>query len=77
MRENLMFFGVDEEDGDDDNAEDRFIKIKTFLKEILDFGKGEARDIELDTAHRMGRKRDTEVRPIVVKFHRYSDGEKV
>ena len=77
MRENLMFFGVDEEDGDDDNAEDCFDKIKAFLKEILDFGEGEARDIELDRAHRMGRKRDTTIRPIVVKFHRYSDREKV
>ena len=71
------FFGVDEEDGDDDNAEDCFDKIKAFLKEILDFGEGEARDIELDRAHRMGRKRDTTIRPIVVKFHRYSDREKV
>ena len=77
MRENLMFFGVDEEDGDDDNAEDCFDKIKAFLKEILDFGEGQARDKELDRAHRMGRKRDTAVRPIVVKFHRYSDREKV
>ena len=72
-----MFFGVDEEDGDDNNAEDCFDKIKAFLKETLDFGEGEARDIELDRANRMGRKRDTAVRPIVVKFHRYSDRENV
>ena len=77
MRKNLMFFGVDEEDGDEDSAEDCFDKIKTFLKEILDFGEGAARNIELDRAHSMGRKRDTAVRPIVVKFHRYSDREKV
>ena len=57
MRDNLMFFGVDEMDGDDDNAKDCFNKIKTFHKEILDFGEGEARDIELDRAHKMGRKR--------------------
>ena len=66
MRENLMCFGVEEEDGDDESAKDCFDKIKTLLKEILDFGEGEARDIEFDRAHRMGRKHDTAVRPIVV-----------
>ena len=61
-----MCFGVEEEDEDDDSPEDSFDTIKTLLKEILDLGEGEARDIEFDRAHRMGRKRDTAVRPIVV-----------
>ena len=77
MRENLMFFGIAEEEGDDDSTEDCFDKIKTFLKDNLDFGEGDAEGIELDRAHRMGRKRHAAVRPIVVKFHRYRDREKV
>ena len=60
--------------GNDDDAEECFEKIRTFVKDNLEFGEGAARHIELD---RMGRNRDGAVRPIVVKFHRYGDREKV
>ena len=77
MRENLMFFGLEEEARGSDDDENCFEKINTFLKENLAFAEGEVGKIELDRAHRMGRKRDGAVRPIVVKFHRYGGREKV
>ena len=77
MRENLMFFGFEEEAGIDDDTEDCFEKVKTFLKDDLEFEQEVVERIELDRAHRMGKKRTGTIRPIVAKFHRYGDREKV
>ena len=58
-------------------AQGIFSILYTFFKEILVFGEVEAKDIELDRAHRMGRKRNKAVRRKVVQVHRYSECEKV
>ena len=55
MRENLMFFGTEEDARGSDDNESCFEKINT-LRENLAFAEGEVAKIELDRAHRMGRK---------------------
>ena len=70
MRENLMFYGITEE-GDKENCE---AKGKQVLKDVLHMENVE--NIIFDRAHRVGQ-RSAATRPIVVKFHYYSQREKV
>ena len=70
VRENLMFYGITEE-GDKDNCE---AKVKPVLKDVLHVENVE--NIIFDRAHRVGQ-RTAATRPIVVKFHYYSQREKV
>ena len=70
MRENLMFYGITEE-GDKENCE---AKVKQVLKDVLHMENVE--NIIFDRAHRVGQ-RSAATRPIVVKFHYYSQREKV
>ena len=78
MKENLLLFGIEEERGfRNDNNEDCIRKAQEFLCDNLEFEEGEVRQIKLDRAHRIGRKRDDTMRPVVVKFHSYGDREKV
>ena len=65
MRENLLFHGMLESTHEDCEA-----IIKTFIKEKLDI----LQDITIDRAHRLGKPRG-KTRPIVVKFHQYTDRE--
>ena len=65
MRENLLFHGMIENQHEDCEA-----IVKQFIKEKLDIDQ----DIIIDRAHRLGKPRGR-TRPIVVKFHQYSDRE--
>ena len=69
-RENLRFFGLEEEDEEDVEE-----KVKAFLDEKLDLY--ECNRIEFQRAHRVGRKRPGSSRPIIVRFLRYPDRERV
>ena len=73
MRENLMFYGIPEAPQHTDENCGMLVLdlIKTHLK--LD----NADKIELDRAHRIGRKFPNKTRPIIAKFHRYSVREQV
>ena len=70
MRENLMFYGI-QEGGE---KEDCGMKVKELLRDILHMENVE--NILFDRAHRVGQ-RSTKPRPIVVKFHYYGEREKV
>ena len=69
MRENLMFYGILEK-GDKRNA----VKVKQVMRDILHMESVES--YVFDRAHRVGQ-RSASTRPIVVKFHYYSQREKV
>ena len=70
MRENLMFYGIPEE-GDKENCED---EVKQLMRDILHMESVDT--YTFDRAHRVGQ-RSASTRPIVVKFHYYSQREKV
>ena len=74
MRDNLVFHGLPESTGENcDNV------VKTFCRHKLDMG-DEADTIVFDRVHRIGRlenQRAGSIRPIIAKFHKYSEREKV
>ena len=70
MRENLMFYGIPEE-GEKENCE---AKVKQVITDILHMESVDG--IIFDRAHRVGQK-SASTRPIVVKFHYYTQREKV
>ena len=75
MRENLVFHGLPENVNEDCEA-----VVKTFCQEKLNMAELEVKAIILDRVHRIGRvekMRPGAVYPIVTKFHRYSDRERV
>ena len=75
MRDNLVFHGLPES-----TPEDCESLVKTLLKEELGMGEFETREIIFDRIHRIGRKENQRpgyIRPIVAKFHRYSEREQV
>jgi len=69
MRENLMFYGIQEEQHE--NCE---TLVKDMIRDKLQI---DPTDIILDRVHRVGNERATKPRPIVAKFHRYSDRENI
>lgn len=70
-RENLNFFGIDEEDNED--VQD---KLQTFLHNKLGVMHPEL--IELQRIHRLGpKRRDGLSRPIIARFLRYQERDKV
>ncbi|MES9881875.1 MAG: hypothetical protein ABW185_13435 [Sedimenticola sp.] len=72
MRENLLFFGVDEKELDCKAA---FTKV---CIETLNMGHDEVTDIKLDRIHRLGATATAgKQRPIVMKFHSYQDRETI
>ena len=71
MRENLMFYGIAER-GEDENCGDL---VKGVCRETLKITTAE--NMLFDRAHRVGAKRGSKVRPIVVKFHYYHERELV
>lgn len=71
MRENLMFYGINE-GGDNENCEEL---VKNVCDEALKVPN--AHQLLFDRAHRVGRKTGTKARPIVVKFHYYHERELV
>ena len=75
MRDNLVFHGLPES-----TPEDCESLVRTLLKEELGMGEFETREIIFDRIHRIGRnenQRPGYIRPIVAKFHRYSEREQV
>ena len=68
MRENLLFFGFTESDQEDCSE-----KIKQFIREKLQIEE----PMVFDRAHRIRKMSRTKIRPIVVKFHYYSQREQV
>lgn len=70
MRENLLFFGIEETQKKDCAA-----KVKAFCEEDLGLRHETIEDIVIDRAHWIGRIKVGSIRPVVVKFHRYTDRE--
>ena len=71
-RENLRFFGIPESTT---GAESTFEVMRNFLKEELDLENAE--DIEFQRAHRIGRKKTGEARPVIVRFLGFPERELV
>ena len=70
-RENLNFFGLKENDGE--NVQQ---VIRDFLREILKLS--DAQEVEFQRIHRSGRPRtDGSTRPIIVRFLRFTDRERI
>ncbi|KAK3082855.1 hypothetical protein FSP39_007224 [Pinctada imbricata] len=68
MRDNLIFYGIEEKDGE--NCES---VLKEFIADVL---KVEQR-VEFHRVHRMGRKIHGKIRPIVAKFVQFKEREVV
>ena len=71
-RENLRFFGIPESTT---GAENTFEVILIFFKEELDLENTE--NIEFQRAHRIGKKKMGEARPVIVRFLRFPGRELV
>ena len=70
-RENLRFFGIDENSEREDSRE----VLQSFLEREL---KVKAEDIEFQRVHRVGKtNEDGHPRPIIARFLRYSDRESI
>ena len=67
LRENLLFHGIPE--GQNEDCENL---VKQFIAEKLDI----MQEITIDRAHRLGKPKGR-VRPIVVKFHQYTERETI
>ena len=72
MRDNLLFTGIQENDSTNRDAEDTLCTFIATQMNIKD-------EIPFERVHRLGRfKPDQEKpRPIIAKFHRFKDREKV
>ena len=70
MRDNLLFFGINEETKE--NTEE---VLKTVLETHLSMG--HAHNIQFARVHRIGRKSGNKTRPIVAKFELYKEREVV
>ncbi|KAH3734800.1 hypothetical protein DPMN_041248 [Dreissena polymorpha] len=69
LRENLLFHGI-KESHKQENCEEL---IKTLIQDVVHI----EQNIELDRVHRIGKETLGKTRPIVAKFHHYSDRELV
>ncbi|MCG8044656.1 MAG: hypothetical protein N0E48_03050 [Candidatus Thiodiazotropha endolucinida] len=72
MRDNLLFYGIPETQGD---TEDCDYLVKQFCNEHLELH--QAKDMLLDRVHRVGVKKPNRSRPVVAKFHYFRDRETV
>lgn len=77
MRENLLFTGIAEPDrrGSDESSEDPERVLRTFIREEMKI----CDEIEFDRVHRLGKWKSDQSypRPIIAKFHRFKDRERV
>jgi len=69
-RENLRFFGVPESTT---SVQNTFSVMHNFLKEELNLEKAE--NIEFQRAHRIGKKKTGETRPVIVRFLKFPERE--
>ena len=71
-RENLRFFGIPESTT---GVENTFEVMRNFLKEELELENTE--NIEFQRAHRIGKKKTGEARPVIVRFLKFPERELV
>ena len=71
-RENIKFENISEDDNDNEDTEQR---LRTFLE--TDLGFRDAHTVEIQRVHRLGRKKTDESRPILARFLRFKDCEKI
>ena len=71
-RENIKFENIPEEET---NNEDTEMALRNFLETELAFG--DAANVEIQRVHRLGKKRGESSRPILARFLRYKDCEKL
>ena len=71
-RENIKFENIPEEET---NKEDTEMALRNFLETELGFG--DAANVEIQRVHRLGKKRGESSRPILARFLRYKDCEKL
>ena len=72
MRSNLVFYNLPEVD-----KEDSFATVRDVLANKMEIDANNEIEIEIERAHRLGRKRDDgKPRPIVAKFLRYQDKDR-
>ena len=71
-RENLRFFGFPESA---DGAENAHEVVRKFLRDELEMEN--AAGIEFQRAHRIGKKKTGETRPVIVRFLRFPERELV
>ena len=73
MRDNLLFFGLDEAGTPDERrAENCAEKILSFCSDMLNIPDAQS-TIKVERAHRIGTYQNGKRRPIVVKFNHYPD----
>ena len=74
MRDNLLFYNIDEERGE--TSDDCARKVLKLIEESMEVQNAQS-EIKLHRAHRIGKFDRTKTRPIVAKFTYYPDREKV
>ncbi|MES9880359.1 MAG: hypothetical protein ABW185_05695 [Sedimenticola sp.] len=71
MRDNLLFYGIPESD-QTENCEQLVKQVCTNKLHIP-----EAAEMKFDRVHRLGQRSNNKTRPIVAKFHHYTDRETI
>ena len=71
-RENIKFENIPE---DTSSKEDTEMVLRSFLERVL--GCSDAADIEIQRVHRLGKSKEGKPRPILARFLRYKDCEKL
>jgi len=69
MRNNLVIYNLDENDKEED--------VNELVRDVIEKLGIESDEIEIDRAHRMGKKRGGKPRPVVARFLRYQDRERI
>ena len=78
MRENLIFYGLPEVQTQGGEMMTQSENCEQLVKELISNKmQMDPSSITMDRAHRLGGPRAKKPRPIIVKFHRYSDREDV
>ena len=78
MRENLIFYGIPESPPPVQGQPIQIENCERLVKDLIkDYLKVDANEMPFDRAHRLGGFRAKKPRPVVVKFHQYSDRETI
>ena len=72
MRDNLVFEGIPEHEGENCGH-----VVRVFLLKEMDIGSGEVSKVQFDPVHRMGTKTRDKMRHIVAKTTYYKDKEMI
>mgnify|MGYP000011216211 CR=1 FL=1 len=79
-RENLKFFGIEERETGANSKDSEKVDTRDILIDFLENGLGldnPAEEIELQRVHRLGKPVAGKIRPIIARFLRYPDRERV